>query len=299
MPKHVTPLVPALCAALLAAVTLIASGRIVAHAEANCLSAPNLQAGERGRWVYRTDRSTRRKCWYIGSQGMKGRRTLQPAARRFPIPIPRPPTDIPARATAAATAQTGFLARWLGEREPVIAMHPETEPRRDGKGDNASESNSHNETPPISPVLTDADHSAAQLANHPHLPELFGAVLAFAALLALGPIGCTMFIRYAARRLRRRHWRDRTGKPPTPMVRIAQARTEFARAVRPSQSAEIAPKAARDPADDRLRELEELRRQLEDLGPGAPSDRLHELEEIHRQLEELLRLLQDPQRAAA
>lgn len=297
MLKHVTSFVPPLCAALLAAVTLISLGSRVAHAAGNCLTEPNLQAGQRGYWYYRIDRSTRRKCWYIAPRGMQVRRGPQSTAQPSPTPISRPAIDT--RATAGEKTETDFSARWSAALEPDRSMGSETVSTRDAERGERSETTSRNDVPPIRPVLTYAELAVAQPADRQHMPELLGAVLAFAAVLAIAVIVWTMFARVAVRQLGRRHLLGRSGKLRNPAVRIEEARTEFASAVTASRHTGTAPEPAPDPSTDRLRELKEIHRQLEELEPDLSSEQLHELEEIHRHFDELLGLLQGPKRTAA
>jgi hypothetical protein len=76
----------------------------LAHAEDECLAAPNEQAPEGSHWYFRSDRATRRKCWFLGTQGttqgMKHRpvaRAASPAAKR-----PAAPPSTPAVASTQA-----------------------------------------------------------------------------------------------------------------------------------------------------------------------------------------------------
>jgi hypothetical protein len=308
MPKHIASFVPTLSVALLAAVTLISLGSGVAHPAGNCLTEPNLQAGQRGYWYYRIDRSTRRKCWYLGPQRMKVRRAPQSTARLSPIPISRPAIDTRAEATAGEKTETGFSARWSAALEGVRSIGSETVSRPDAEPDERSETASRNdvapissrtEASPISPVLADGELAAAQRANRHHMPELLGTVLAFAAVFAFAVIVWTMFARGAIRLVARRHLLDRSAKLPNPTVRIEETRTGFASAVTASPHTETEPEPASDPSSERLRELKEIHRQLEELEPNSSSEQLQELKEIHRHLEELLGLLQGPERTAA
>jgi hypothetical protein len=299
MPRHVTSFVPALCVGLLAAVTLISLGSRVAHPAGNCLAAPNLQAGQRGHWYYRINHATRRKCWYTASQGIKARRGPQSTARPSPIPISRPASDTRAQLTAGEKTGTDFSARWSATIDPVRSMDSEAASTRDVERDERSETISRYGVPPTRPVLAYDELAAAQPANRPHMPELLGAMLAFAAVLAFAVIVWTMFVRVAVRRLRRRRLPDRSGKLPNPTVRIEETRTEFTSAFTASRHAGAVPEPAPDPSSDRHRELKEIHRQLEELEPNASGEQLHELEDIHRHLEELLGLLQGPKRTAA
>jgi hypothetical protein len=207
--------------------------------------------------------------------------------------------DVPARATAGEKPRTDFATRWSAELESVRSMGSETASTRDTERDERSNPSSRNEVPLIMPVLTDTELAAARPANRQNMPEKFGALLAFAALLAFVVIGWTMFARVAVRRLGRRHLLDRSGKPRNPTARTDEARADFASAVTASRYSETAPESVRDPSSDLLPELQEIHRQLEELEPDPSSGRVQELEDIHRHLEELLWLLRGPKRTAA
>lgn len=50
-----------------------------APAAAECLSAPKNAAPAGAHWYYRTDRSTKRKCWYLADAGAKAKKAAPPA----------------------------------------------------------------------------------------------------------------------------------------------------------------------------------------------------------------------------
>ena len=66
MPQHRPTLVPAIFALPLAASCVVSAGAV--HA-AECIAKPNAPAQQGKHWYYRTDRATKRQCWYLGSQG--------------------------------------------------------------------------------------------------------------------------------------------------------------------------------------------------------------------------------------
>jgi hypothetical protein len=49
---------------------VLGSGVLLA-ADNKCITEPNLQSSQASHWFYHTDRVTHRKCWYMGSPGMK------------------------------------------------------------------------------------------------------------------------------------------------------------------------------------------------------------------------------------
>jgi hypothetical protein len=230
---------------------------------------------------------------------MKARRGPQSTARPSPTPISRPALDTRAQFTAGEKTETGFSVRWSAALEPVRSIGSETASTREAERDERSETISRNDVPPTRPLLAYDELAAAQPANRPHMPELLGAVLAFAAVPAFAVIVWTMFVRVAVRRLGRRQLPDRSGKLRNPTVRIEETRTEFTSALTAGRHAGTVPEPAPDPSSDRHRELKEIHRQLEELEPNASGEQLRELEDIHRHLEELLGLLQGPKRTAA
>ncbi len=62
---------PMLVPAILAVFSLAASGATSAHAAhgAKCIAKPSASAPEGEHWYYRTDRATKRRCWYLGAEG--------------------------------------------------------------------------------------------------------------------------------------------------------------------------------------------------------------------------------------
>jgi hypothetical protein len=67
MPQHRPTLVPTIFALLSLAASCAASARTVHAAE--CIAKPNAPAPQGEHWYYRTDRATKRQCWYLGPEG--------------------------------------------------------------------------------------------------------------------------------------------------------------------------------------------------------------------------------------
>jgi hypothetical protein len=167
-----------------------------ARAADACLTQPNLESPPGSHWYYRVDRSSNRRCWYLGAQGVQVRRVI--AAK------PDPTTKAASRATsearperpiAKASAITGgknapgpeiFAAFWPRPQVPVDAI-----------GLESVMSNSHadeavtdqpEDMPLIWPVLTAAERAAFAPSSNAtlmpeHLPLLFVGALAFAAVV--------------------------------------------------------------------------------------------------------------------
>jgi hypothetical protein len=67
-----------------------------AHAAEECLARPGTQAPAGSHWYYITDRTTKRRCWFLGKAGERGRqdaakRASALKARAAPEDIPLPP----------------------------------------------------------------------------------------------------------------------------------------------------------------------------------------------------------------
>src|SRR5690606_38616192 len=72
------------------------------RAEDDCIAKPNAPAPAGQHWWYRTDRATKRKCWFLGPQdkeaaALKADRREQAAANADePEAQPAPPQEAPA-----------------------------------------------------------------------------------------------------------------------------------------------------------------------------------------------------------
>jgi hypothetical protein len=67
MPQHKPILVPAIFALLSLATSCAASARAVHASE--CIAKPNGPPSQGEHWYYRTERATKRQCWYLGLEG--------------------------------------------------------------------------------------------------------------------------------------------------------------------------------------------------------------------------------------
>jgi hypothetical protein len=80
-----------------------------ARAADECLEKPNAPSPEGSHWYYRTDRTTNRQCWYLGSErGKAGTLARQDTAPARPqsSKMSAPPAQRLAQATAAAETAT-------------------------------------------------------------------------------------------------------------------------------------------------------------------------------------------------
>ena len=109
MPQHRPTWVPAIFALLSIATSCAASARAV-HA-APCIAKPNAPPPQGEHWYYRTDRATKRQCWYLGPEdaNIQGatRASYQPAADVLVQPVaPQRAQQSTALALTAAPATT-------------------------------------------------------------------------------------------------------------------------------------------------------------------------------------------------
>jgi hypothetical protein len=110
----------AIFAGLLASALLTTISHSEAPAADECLSAPKkAQTPQGGHWYYRTDRATKRHCWFLGEAGQKFARSTRPNS---------PPSAKPA-SPKAETAMQDSIADARAELPPRIAIEP---PNRDG-----------------------------------------------------------------------------------------------------------------------------------------------------------------------
>jgi hypothetical protein len=101
----------------------------------DCLAAPNSPAREGTRWLYRLDRATQHKCWYMGAFGQPTQRAGAAAkmARSalpltIPHPRPRPTAAKPSLSLSLSTADPSpeSLATTPGPTLPVSGATEET-----------------------------------------------------------------------------------------------------------------------------------------------------------------------------
>ena len=110
MPQHRPTWVPAIFALLSIAASCAASARAV-HAP-SCIATPNAPPPQGEHWYYRTDRATKRQCWYLGPEDaniQKGatQASHQPASDVLGQPVAPQRAQRPtALAPAAAPAVT-------------------------------------------------------------------------------------------------------------------------------------------------------------------------------------------------
>jgi hypothetical protein len=176
----------------------------------DCLTQPNAAAPQGSHWYYRVDRTTHRECWYLGAEGGKVRQhvrqdaspVLSQPSKMSTQPAPQIPAKVTnaevgaAEATRTATAPVEstsgqakppednsiatLSARWSDTATSTLSIDRRSVSMKDSCPEEKATTESKDEMPSISPILT-----PAKLAEQP--PEIptslarLGAV--FAAVL--------------------------------------------------------------------------------------------------------------------
>jgi hypothetical protein len=186
----------------------------------NCRSEPNGAAPQAGRWYYRTDRSTGRRCWSLRRQREKAKEARQVAPPRLPprlrpsfspIAEPKPAPRVEPAARAADPVPDVSMPL---QSPPTSAapIEPQSAPASDppasnGRADEQLEKRSSREggerldEPSITSVPTAPDPAAGGAFNIRLEPML---ALVAAALALAAVIGRKVVRLIVVRRLRRR-----------------------------------------------------------------------------------------------
>jgi hypothetical protein len=107
-------LVPVILAIVVPALACALGPNRAEAAVDDCLSKPNATAPEGRHWYYRLDRSSKRRCWFLGVVGEGGRAASSPKRVKLrrsespkPVPAVKPVTPaLPKIATAEVTVET-------------------------------------------------------------------------------------------------------------------------------------------------------------------------------------------------
>jgi|HubBroStandDraft_6_1064221.scaffolds.fasta_scaffold570405_1 hypothetical protein len=197
LPKRIVPIVRAALAGLFAVVALAAPWGGAARAADGCINQPSLQAPQGSHWYYRVDRAAHRKCWYLGSQGLRLHRvvSVEPRAARKPVshatasaekPRKRPIAETSAAAAGKST-HPGEVLSTLWPRQEASFRSIQPEPAMStSHADEDLTTDAAEDMPLIWPVLTAAELAAYARASDPlipakHMPLLFVGALALAA----------------------------------------------------------------------------------------------------------------------
>jgi hypothetical protein len=290
MSKRLAVVVPAILAACVVVAVLSSnSGR----AENACLSGPNATAPEGRWWYYRLDRSTGRRCWYLGVKGVKVRQ----ATPRVPLPTRRAaarpaeadpavspvaqPAETPGAASAAEVV-TLFSTQWPHLPAPADTVgHAPTSLSNSYAEETAPTPAQEDDMPLVWPVHTAAELAAAKASAAPAIRiEHMLALLAAALILA----GITGSLLYTLSSIQRRR-----SPPRKSNVASNEAQIPLRPSVRGNAGYRRADGAHKPVADAVRKPLPARRAATLPREPHAPSDAVHGVEMRLRELIDALR----------
>jgi len=136
MPSQNAKFVSAVFAGVLAGANFTPASSNSAHAEDNCLTAPNAQTPHGSHWYYRLEHGTKRHCWYLREES-EARPQSQPesqsaAAISSPQPAPVKPAPAPTKPVptkpAPAKADTATQGSVANARAELPWPQPRTAP---------------------------------------------------------------------------------------------------------------------------------------------------------------------------
>jgi len=272
---------PAVLAAIAASALAAPAGRAAPANEA-CLAAPNSKAPEGGRWYYRTDRATNRKCWYVVAPGSALRHAASPKSRTAASPVARPPAEPAAEPpppqgyAKAATGDIGWwrtmTTRWPSQPQPADAAvneaaasipAPASAAAADPEPDEPAATkaqNAQDEMPLVWPVHTGTELTANE--SRPILSTtMFGhMLLLLAGALAIAAMICHVALTFSRARPARRDRAERRAVLRTGA--LAARGTSPVLVAAPAPNDEIDEVSAAPAPRDRTREIEETLQQL-------------------------------------
>ena len=79
------------------------------RAEEECISKPNAPAPQGQHWYYRTDRESKRQCWYLGPEGATVRKRAAETLNAFKPDTPATPAALPRDAANLSQQQREAL----------------------------------------------------------------------------------------------------------------------------------------------------------------------------------------------
>jgi hypothetical protein len=167
--------------AMLLAVALSAGASLAeraANAGNDCLAKPGSQAAEGRHWYYRIDRSSNRRCWYLGDVGSKVRKAsvLKRRSALKPLPqrsararseafakthAPASEADALTELPASESESADFFKRWPNYVRPAATIDREPESMRNSYADEHAATPSPDDMPLIWPILGPAEVVAA------------------------------------------------------------------------------------------------------------------------------------------
>ena len=220
MPNRIILLLPA----IFLAVALSAGASLAERAGTagnDCLAKPGSQAAEGRRWYYRIDRSSNRRCWYLGDAGTKVRKASvlkrrsalkrlsqrNAGAKSEAISRNNHAQAIGADAItefpAGESESADFFTRWPNYVRPAATIDREPAAMRNSYADEHSAKHSTDDMPLIWPILNPAEVTAAA----PPARSTFNSEIIYGMIA--GALGASLLARtvlniVTRRRLRRR-----------------------------------------------------------------------------------------------
>jgi hypothetical protein len=196
-------------AILSAAVAVPARSSRAQGATDDCLTEPNGAPPQGSHWYYRTDRSTSRRCWYLGPQREKVKE-LREVAPPKPQSSSRPISELKAEPHTEPIARTAgpvldvfmqlpSLPTSAAPIEPKPAQSSDRGAREQLEMTPPREQGEQVDKPLITPAAADRAAGATSDITFEHMLALVAAALALAAAVVR-----QVFKLFAARRLRRR-----------------------------------------------------------------------------------------------
>jgi hypothetical protein len=263
----------------------------------DCLSAPNRVPSQGSRWYYRTDRSTSRRCWYLGPQREKATEMREvapakprPTSRAISEPKAEPPTepiarraepvpDVPMQLQSPPTSAAPVESEPAPARDQATGEQSEMRPQ--------AEAGEQVDKPSIMPIPTADDPAAgASDTKFEHMLILVALALALSAGMVR-----QVFKLLVVQRLRRRRSALRSQWEAASAMH-APALPELGNLTSPGRRADVVhDRVAAAHSDDIARKPAHRRDPSHDVAEHGIED--HSIEESLQQL------LHDLRRAAA
>lgn len=301
-------ILPAILAALGAAIVLTAQASLGEAAAEACKTRPDSSAPRGSHWYYRIDRSDQRHCWFLGSADLRhhagaakfslgrliaARHKTDAAGAAEAASSPRTSAatalaEIPAEQVASAEAISlgehampiNFAARWPdGLPHSQDLNTPELATMRDSYADAQEEAGTTAQMPSPWPVIEAARAGQGSADGNTFLYGSLVGGLVMALLLLAGQIP-----KYARReeRLHLRHHLRLLARRLSPRPPAVFAKTAFRKLAQERREGEFSwrPPTPTDPAQDLKASLAELMRDLRRA--AAASDPVRPLSRVAR-----------------
>ncbi len=227
-----------------------------ANAGNDCLAKPGSQAAEGRHWYYRIDRSSNRRCWYLGDVGSKVRKASVLKRRSALKPLPQRSARARSEAFAKTHAQASeadahtefpaneresadFFTRWPNYVRPAATIDREPESMRNSYADEHAATPSPDDMPLIWPIVGPAEVAAAAASS---ARSTFSSEIIYGMIA--GALGAGLLARTILNIVTKRRRLDPLDQLPV-VARMAKPRPK----VRPAASIAMArqPGGPRDP----------------------------------------------------